>query len=656
MRIFRTIAAILCPVVLAGCSGVPVTTPIATTTVSGKAVRGIVHGGQQPIANARVYLYAANTSGYGGASISILTSASGGTEDSNGNYYVTTGPDGSFNIASENCTTANPEVYLYSIGGNSSGNPNSGANPAIGLLAALGPCTAENFPSVYAVVNEVSTVATAYAIAGFATDATHVSSSSTELAATGVAHAFADVANLESVLTSQGNPASFSGQEEPVNFTGEAATTTPAGNGAAPQQLVNTLANILAACINSETPFAPCSTLFSNAKNGITSPTDTATAAINIAHNPGANISALYGLQTADAPFQTSLSGEPNDFTLAITYSGGGLDGTGKAPEGVAVDGDGNVWVPNHDASTLSEFKYDGTVLSGTGGFGQGGLDSPTSVAIDTLGNAWVANFNGDSLSEFNSNGEKISGPPGFTGSGLNTPYGIAIDNVGHTWVANFGGNNLSEFQASGAPLSGANGYPVGALIGPAGIAADASGNVWAVDYNASNYLIVETNANGEQTADPSGFSGGGLNAPYGVAIDSSGNIWTTNQAAGGSLSEFSSSGRPVSETGYTGGGLLEPYGIAIDGAGNVWAADIAGYCIVEFNSSGMPISGSSGYYSSYPLGITKPFSLAIDPSGNVWVATQNGSSALTEFVGAAAPVVTPLAAGAAYNELGTRP
>jgi hypothetical protein len=47
--------------------------------------------------------------------------------------------------------------------------------------------------------------------------------------------------------------------------------------------------------------------------------------------------------------------------------------------------------------------------------------------------------------------------------------------------------------------------------------------------------------------------------------------------------------------------------------------------------------------------------SIAVDGSGNVWAANYLGSS-VTEFVGLAAPVVTPIAAGVANNTLGTRP
>jgi DNA-binding beta-propeller fold protein YncE len=144
------------------------------------------------------------------------------------------------------------------------------------------------------------------------------------------------------------------------------------------------------------------------------------------------------------------------------------------------------------------------------------------------------------------------------------------------------------------------------------------------------------------------------MNAPYGIAIDGVGNVWVTNSGGNGSLSKFDSSGDPANANGYSGGGLEEPYGIAIDGLGNVWAANFAGNCncISEFNSSGTAITGSGGFTGSGQ----KPYGIAIDPSGNVWVASDNGSSSLTEFVGAAAPVVTPIAAGAEYKELGTRP
>jgi DNA-binding beta-propeller fold protein YncE len=108
-------------------------------------------------------------------------------------------------------------------------------------------------------------------------------------------------------------------------------------------------------------------------------------------------------------------------------------------------------------------------------------------------------------------------------------------------------------------------------------------------------------------------------------------------------------------KNGYSGGGLDNPYGIAIDGAGNVWAANNGGDSdsISEISNAGVAVSGANGFVSQ---GMFSPYGIAIDGSGNVWVASDDDVGPLTEFVGVAAPVVTPIAAGAAYQELGTRP
>jgi hypothetical protein len=69
-------------------------------------------------------------------------------------------------------------------------------------------------------------------------------------------------------------------------------------------------------------------------------------------------------------------------------------------------------------------------------------------------------------------------------------------------------------------------------------------------------------------------------------------------------------------------------------------------------NSTGAVISGPIGYTSNSLFGT---MALAIDGAGNIWI--QNSSTAsLTEFVGVAAPVVTPLAAAVANHSIATRP
>lgn len=644
MRISWTIVLVSCVLTISGCSGVPGTSPTQTAggSVPGAALHGMVHGGQQPIVGAHVYLYAANTTGYGNASVSLLQSAGGTVADGSGNYYYPTQSGGTFSITGDfTCPSPGSQVYLYAVGGDP--GLGSGRNSAIGLMAALGTCGSLS-SAPYVVINEISTIATAYAISGFATDSTHVSSSSSPLAtATDVPNAFSTVTNLESL------------------GRGVALPTTPNGNGVVPQATINTLADILGACVNSAGPSStPCSALFSNAMNGNTQPVETATAAINIALHPGSNVSTLFGIIGTNWAFQPALVSPPNDFMIAITYTGGGLDGTGFAPEGVAIDAAGNVWVPNYGSSNVSEFNSNGIPKTGSP-FVAAGLDNPTSVAIDTYGSAWVANYNGNDISEFNSQGQKISGPPGFTGGGLNEPYGIAIDSVGNAWAANFGGNTLSEFESNasgGLALSSSSGFGGDVLAGPAGIAADTSGDVWTENYIGATGALAEAKPSGLPGQPPTVtlFTGGGLSSPYSVAIDGSGNVWATNRGGPGSLSEFTSTGTPITgKGGYSGGGLDNPYGIAIDGAGNVWAANNGGDSdsISEISSGGTAISGANGFVN---LLMFSPYGIAVDGAGNVWVTSDDNVGPLTEFVGAATPVVTPISAGTTYNELGTRP
>jgi streptogramin lyase len=619
-----------CALLLFGCSASPnfnSSSPVSGS-IAGASLEGRVRGGQQPITGASVYLYAVTTTGYGLASTSLLKSPG----------YVTTDSNGDFSITGDYTCPTGAQVYIYSVGGNP-GLASGTNNTAAGLLAGLGACSALT-SSTYVVVNEVSTVATAYALAGYATDATHISRSSSTLAATGVANAFASITNLETL------------------GTGVALATTPAengGNGTVPQSEIDTLANILAACINTTGPSSSnCSTLLSNAKNGSTTPSDTATASINIAHNPGANVTNLIALQGSSPPFVPDLpsSPAPNDFTIAVFYTGGGLN----QPDDVAVDSAGNVWVANAGSSPgdITEFSPVGYPLSGSGGYTGGGLSAPEGVVVDPSGYIWVANTN-STLSKFNSNGTPKS-TTAYTGGGLDTINDWVVDTSGDIWTTSGGNATVNEFASDGTPVS-STGYTSDLFSDPNGIAIDLSGNVWVGDLNNSD--LIELNSSGVvNTHSP--FAGGGINSPQQVALDASGNVWTANYIEPGTISEFTPSSTTGTwdsgSSGFSGGGLDIPLALAFDGAGNSWITNTGGDTstngsISEFSSSGTALSTAAGFQCSC---FVVPAILAIDGSGNVWVTNPNAGGADTgapangdvvEFVGAAAPVVTPFVA-----------
>jgi len=638
MRTLCAMVSITCVSILAGCAGVPgiistSSTP-ASNSVPGVALRGMVHGGENPVTGAHLYLYAAGTSGYGGASTSLLTSATGNPVDGNGDYYVITGAGGSFSISGDyTCPSASSQVYLYATGGNP-GLTSGTNNTAAGLLAGLGSCGSLS-SSTFIVINEVSTVVTAYAIAGYATDALHVSSPNNTLALQGVANAFAAAPNLEQVTVASGVS----------TFTGIANSTTPAllSRGTVPQAEINSLANILSACVGtSGSSSTPCSTLLSNAMNGSTEPADTATAAINIAHNPGVNVSTLFDLQTAGSPFQPDLAGAPNDWNLPIVFAGGNL----LYPWGIAIDAGGNVWVVNHQEASVTELSPTGTPLSPVGGFVEGVTSGPTFVAIDSNDNVWITNEDQLGLSELNSSGTIISpSPNGFTAGGVDAADSVAIDASDNAWAPNYLANTLSELTPSGA---GATGSPFsgGGLVGGLPVAIDAAGNVWVGDYyDTTNGLSEFSVSNGAPVSGtPFAVPGAEYGGPYDIAVDASNNVWVID-ANDSFLDEFVASTRSWSANSpITTGGISgeNPFALAIDGASNVWTANGNNSTLSEFNSSGTAISSSTGYTGgSATAALSEPDGIAIDGSGNVWIA--NIGNTVTEFIGAATPVVTPM-------------
>jgi len=620
----RYVVFLLFVLPLAGCS---LATDSVESPATGVALQGRVMGGQQPVSQAHIYLLAASNAGYGSASTSLITSGSAGS-DSIGEYVLTNSV-GVFTITGDYTCTAGQQVYVYALGG----DPGNGANLAATMMAAVGSCpVAGNFlatvPFIY--MDEYVTVAFAYSVAGFAVDPLHIAASGTALAQVGLANAFANAGNL-------------------LN-----GATTPAGNGTVPMQELGTLANILAACVNSNGvvsgPSSPtaCYTLFNHAKNGASVPADTATAIFNIAHNPTANVTTLFGLQDSESPFATKLATAPNDFTVAISFTGGGL-GTSSAEtaqtailmNNIAIDGSGNVWRPNYGGNSITELSPLGAALSGTGGFTGGGLNEPANVAIDLSGNVWTADFGSGKVSEFTFAGAPKSGSP-FSGAGVSSPVDLAIDGSGNVWVAN--ATNVSKLTSAGANVTGSP-FTSNTLDGPIALAVLPSGAVWLT--NASNNTVsVYTSAGAKSSGSP--YSGGGLNFPYGLAFDASGAGWMADDTA---LTQLTSSGG-VGGSPYPSPTNAILTSLAVDGTGNIWVTDVGKNTIIETNNSATYLSGAIGLQYGQT---TAPEAIAVDGSGNVWYSSYNDAT-IHELVGAGSPVVTPLAYGVKNSLLGTRP
>jgi streptogramin lyase len=348
----------------------------------------------------------------------------------------------------------------------------------------------------------------------------------------------------------------------------------------------------------------------------------------------------LAGLGSAAAQqytISTFAGGSPPATPVAGTSTSVG------APRRVALDKAGNLYF----TSLNSVFKLDTsgvlTLIAGNsrpGYTGDGGpataatLNGPEGVAVDGSGNVYIADSTNNVIrvvspagviTTFAGNG--IPGYAGDYGLAINAqlllPSGLAFDGSGNLYIADSGNNVIREIAPDGTITTFAGdsfqGYVgdagvanAAALNVPTDVTVDASGNVYIADTGnsvirevmISNGYIFTIAGNGT-----SGYSGdtfvatsAQLYAPRGVAVDSAGNIYiaefgdnrirkatpntnplTTTTALSGVTTTTLTSNSVITTlagngtNGFSGDGsaatsamLGGPWGIALDGGGNL--------------------------------------------------------------------------------------
>ena len=548
-------------------------------------------------------LYAAGTA-YGSGATSLGTATTNGE----GNFTVQYTPPGTPTV-----------LYFVALGGNAG----DGTNSAIGLMGIAG---LSNALPESVTINELTTVAAQWSLAQFI-DSTGQVIGSPASNSVGFANALAQsIANLVDVAgtpapfwTSQGvTEASCTGGSPPVNCDG--------------LERLNTIGNILAACVQSSGPLsAACTTLLSETSSS----TNTLQAARVIATNPVANVTMLYALQTDSSPFTPELGAAPDGFEIALSFD---PSSSFDEPVFLALDAAGNVWVPNGAGDNVTELSFAGSLI---GNFAPAAADFDGSdgVAIDASGNVWVTNFTGDTVSELLA-GCSTSSCTGHnfdpSGANFDAPFNIAIDANGNAWITNRDGNTVTELTSSGA-LAGNFAPDAADFDFLQGVAIDATGNVWIG--NTGEGTVVELNSSGGLVGafNPAGAE---FDEPAHVAFDASGNAWVTN-IEGDTVSELLAGCTTESCTGLNfdpdGANFDTPAFVAMDAAGNAWVANEDGDSVTELNSSGALVGNFTPPGADYDV----PDGLATDASGNVWVANVE-SNTVAELIGLARPVLTP--------------
>ena len=228
----------------------------------------------------------------------------------------------------------------------------------------------------------------------------------------------------------------------------------------------------------------------------------------------------------------STIAGDGNTCASSTTSCGDGPTATSAQlnfPKGVAVDGAGNVYIADTNdekireltpAGAISTIAGDGnTCASSTTSCGDGTsatsaqLSHPQGVAVDGAGNVYIADTIDKKIRELTPAGAISTiagdgttcttttscgdGTPA-TSAQLNFPAGLAVDGAGNVYIADANESKIRELTAGGAistiagdgtacansPFCGDGGAGRGAeLFGPFGVAVDQAGrNVFIAD------------------------------------------------------------------------------------------------------------------------------------------------------------------------------
>ncbi len=239
-----------------------------------------------------------------------------------------------------------------------------------------------------------------------------------------------------------------------------------------------------------------------------------------------------------------------------------------QGPQGVVVDGAGNIYVADTLNYSVRQISPTGTITTiagtpgcqcdpATGACGDGGLAAsaqltyPTALSLDTLGNLYIADYYGSRVRQVNlttgiintSAGNGIRGRTGNGGLGtqaeLDHPSGVANDAAGNIYISDSGNHqvrcvftvdpgcggqslavgDITGFAFSGKPGFSGDGGPAlkAQTLVPSQVAIDAAGNVYSGGGGNSVIrridaatLTVDTVAGNPSKPTASGFSGDG--------------------------------------------------------------------------------------------------------------------------------------------------
>jgi uncharacterized protein (TIGR03437 family) len=342
----------------------------------------------------------------------------------------------------------------------------------------------------------------------------------------------------------------------------------------------------------------------------------------------------------------------------AATGDGGPATNAAFHPDGLALDGAGNIFIADQNHNRIRKVDTSGiiTTFAGNGNTqfsGDGGPASSATVyiagnhnglAVDKDGNLFIADDGHHRIRKVDRNGIITTvagtGTQGFSGDGgpatraqLFRPSGVAVDTAGNLYIADTANRRIRKVDSTGTITTlagtgefGNSGDGTAAnqatMEAPVDVTVDVQGNVYFADQDAAtvrkvNSAGIVSRVAGNGTFGFSGDGGPAVNAafasPYSVTVDNLGNVFisdfgnrrirkvdlngilTTVAGSGSSAANNGDGGPPTSAN-------ISPNGVAFDSAGNYYVADFGNNRIrkvtVGARAPGLAVSASAVYFS----------------------------------------------------------
>ena len=207
------------------------------------------------------------------------------------------------------------------------------------------------------------------------------------------------------------------------------------------------------------------------------------------------------------------------------------------APQGMAIDQQGNVFVANEIGNTISKLDSSGTLLATIGSAAS--LNEPMGLALDSAGTLYAANFGSgpaaNSVARFDAAGNFVASMT----AQIDRPVGVAVDTSGHLFVGNWFLNTVSKFDASGTFLATIGSSST--ITNPGGLVTSGIGELYVANEGSSVISLFDAAG----TYQSSIGAGASLMAPAGVARDRLGNLYVSSgtDSSNSLISKFDSAG-----------------------------------------------------------------------------------------------------------------